>query len=54
MPIFNAKTLEIDGAECLIRCPALADIKAGPDEFVTVAEKQLDIENRYVGNRNGD
>ncbi len=39
MPIFNAKTLEIDGAECLIRCPALADIKAGPDEFVTVAEK---------------
>ena len=39
MPIFNAKTLKIDGAECLIRCPALTDIKAGPDEFITVAER---------------
>lgn len=39
MPIFNAKTLQIDGAECLIRCPALFDINAGPEEFVPVAEK---------------
>lgn len=39
MPIFNAKTLEIDGAECLIRCPVLFDINAGPDEFIPVAEK---------------
>lgn len=39
MPIFNAKTLSIDGAEVLIRCPALFDINAGPDEFITVAEK---------------
>ncbi|WP_286301108.1 putative bifunctional diguanylate cyclase/phosphodiesterase [Vibrio apostichopi] len=39
MPIFNAQTLDIDGAECLIRCPALFDIKAGPDEFIPVAEK---------------
>lgn len=28
MPIFNAKTLQIDGAECLIRCPVLFDINA--------------------------
>lgn len=39
MPIFNAKTLHIDGAECLIRCPALFDINAGPEEFIPVAEK---------------
>ncbi|MEZ9337030.1 putative bifunctional diguanylate cyclase/phosphodiesterase [Vibrio splendidus] len=39
MPIFNAQTLHIDGAECLIRCPALFDINAGPDEFIPVAEK---------------
>lgn len=39
MPIFNANTLSIDGAEVLIRCPALFDINAGPDEFITVAEK---------------
>ncbi|NOI84103.1 bifunctional diguanylate cyclase/phosphodiesterase [Vibrio sp. 99K-1] len=39
MPIFNAQTLEIDGAECLIRCPALFDIDAGPEEFIPVAEK---------------
>ncbi|WP_135443735.1 putative bifunctional diguanylate cyclase/phosphodiesterase [Vibrio tasmaniensis] len=39
MPIFNAQTLQIDGAECLIRCPALFDIKAGPDEFIPVAER---------------
>ncbi len=39
MPIFNAKTLEIDGTECLIRCPALNDIKAGPNEFIPIAEK---------------
>ncbi|MEZ9189750.1 putative bifunctional diguanylate cyclase/phosphodiesterase [Vibrio sp. 10N.286.52.F8] len=39
MPIFNAKTLQIDGAECLIRCPALFDIDAGPEEFIPVAEK---------------
>lgn len=39
MPIFNAQTLHIDGAECLIRCPALFSINAGPDEFIPVAEK---------------
>ncbi|UPR54664.1 GGDEF domain-containing protein [Vibrio cyclitrophicus] len=39
MPIFNAKTLQIDGAECLIRCPALFDIDAGPEEFIPVAER---------------
>ncbi|MEZ9566064.1 putative bifunctional diguanylate cyclase/phosphodiesterase [Vibrio artabrorum] len=39
MPIFNAQTLNIDGAECLIRCPSLSDIEAGPDEFIPVAEK---------------
>ncbi|MEZ9699283.1 putative bifunctional diguanylate cyclase/phosphodiesterase, partial [Vibrio sp. 10N.261.46.E12] len=39
MPIFNAKTLQIGGAECLIRCPALFDIDAGPEEFIPVAEK---------------
>ncbi|MCF7493456.1 EAL domain-containing protein [Vibrio sp. L5-1] len=39
MPILNAQTLHIDGAECLIRCPALFSINAGPDEFIPVAEK---------------
>ena len=39
MPIFNAQTLDIAGVECLIRCPALFDISAGPDEFIPVAEK---------------
>lgn len=39
MPIFNAQTLQVDGAECLIRCPALFDIDAGPEEFIPVAEK---------------
>ncbi|MCG9640604.1 EAL domain-containing protein [Vibrio sp. Isolate34] len=39
MPIFDAKTLEVDGVECLIRCPTLTNINAGPDEFIPVAEK---------------
>lgn len=41
MPILNAQTLHIDGAECLIRCPALFSINAGPDEFIPVAEKVI-------------
>ncbi len=49
MPIFNAQTLHIDGAECLIRCPALFDIKAGPDEFIPVAEKSNLISKLDMG-----
>ncbi|AUI85977.1 GGDEF-domain containing protein [Vibrio azureus] len=39
MPIFNVKTMAIDGAEVLIRCPVLNNIGSGPDEFIPIAEK---------------
>ncbi|GEM75398.1 bifunctional diguanylate cyclase/phosphodiesterase [Vibrio sagamiensis] len=39
MPIYNTKTMSIDGVEILIRCPSLLKIGVGPEEFIPIAEK---------------
>lgn len=46
MPNFNAKTLEVEGAECFIRCPALSEFQAYLCKLVfdtTYYEKEVDL-----------
>lgn len=39
MPIVRANSLRLRGFELLIRCPALAELCIGPDEFIPCAER---------------